>query len=50
MPTCAFLVMIILTEKMRTEYGLLVYLMQDACCGAVSSMLNYNIKRPIKVI
>lgn len=37
-------------EKMRSEYGKLVYLMQDAVSESTQALLGVNIHRPVKTV
>jgi len=37
-------------EKMRTEYGKLVYLLQDAISPEIQEHLEFNCKRMIKTV
>jgi hypothetical protein len=37
-------------EKMRSEYGKLVFLMQDAVSEAIQPLLGVNIHRPVKTV
>lgn len=37
-------------EKMRSEYGKLIYLMQDAVSPEIASLIGVNINRPIKTV
>ena len=37
-------------EKMRTEYGKLVYLLQDSCAPHVRELLEFECVRPVKTV
>ncbi len=37
-------------EKMRSEYGKLVFLMQDACSEDIQALLGINIHKPIATV
>ncbi len=37
-------------EKMRTEYGKLVYLLQDSCLPHVRELLEFDCVRPVKTV